>query len=88
MAVNWLEVALKMAEDARARLALNRKRLKEILAERANLQLTVQTETDRTLQPETAKSRPCFALQHPGRERGRSRRSLRLQSTVNSFAMD
>lgn len=34
MAVNWLEVAQKMAEDARAHLALNRKRLKEILAER------------------------------------------------------
>jgi len=25
MAVNWLEVAKKMAEDARAQLALNRK---------------------------------------------------------------
>ncbi len=36
MAVNWLEVAKKVAEDARAQLALNRKRLQEILAERAN----------------------------------------------------
>jgi hypothetical protein len=27
MAVKWLEVAKKMAEDARAQLALNRKRL-------------------------------------------------------------
>jgi hypothetical protein len=35
MAVNWLEVAKKMAEDARAQLAINRKRLQEILAERA-----------------------------------------------------
>jgi hypothetical protein len=35
MAVNWLEVAKKMAEDARAQLALNRKRLQEIRAERA-----------------------------------------------------
>jgi len=35
MAVNWLEVAKKMAEDARAQLALNRQRLQEILAERA-----------------------------------------------------
>jgi len=35
MAVNWLEVATKMAEDARAQLALDRKRLQEILAERA-----------------------------------------------------
>ena len=38
MAVNWLEVAKKMAEDARAQLALNRKRLQEILAERARKQ--------------------------------------------------
>jgi hypothetical protein len=38
MAVNWLEVAKKMAEDARAQLALNRKRLQEILAERARQQ--------------------------------------------------
>jgi len=38
MAVNWLEVARKMAEDARAQLALNRKRLQEILAERARQQ--------------------------------------------------
>ncbi len=33
MAANWLEIAQKMAEDARARLALNRERLKTILAE-------------------------------------------------------
>jgi hypothetical protein len=35
MVVDWLEVAKKMAEDARAQLALDRKRLQEILAERA-----------------------------------------------------
>ena len=34
MAVNWLELAQKMAEAARARVAADRKRLKEILAER------------------------------------------------------
>jgi hypothetical protein len=34
MAVNWLEVAQKMAESARARVAADRKRLREILAER------------------------------------------------------
>jgi hypothetical protein len=38
MAVNWVEVAKKMAEDARAQLAINRKRLREILAERAHQQ--------------------------------------------------
>jgi hypothetical protein len=38
MAVNWLEVARRMAEDTRAQLALNRKRLQEILAERARQQ--------------------------------------------------
>jgi hypothetical protein len=40
MAVNWLEVAKKMAEDARAQLAINRKRLREIVAERAPQQAT------------------------------------------------
>jgi hypothetical protein len=34
MAANWLEIAQKMAEDARVRLALNRERLNRILAER------------------------------------------------------
>jgi len=38
MAVNWLEIAKKMAEDARAQLAINRKRLQGILAERARQQ--------------------------------------------------
>jgi hypothetical protein len=43
MAVNWLEVAQKMAEAARARVAADRKRLKEILAERQKKQATVQS---------------------------------------------
>jgi len=38
MAVNWLEVAQKMAEAARARVAADRKRLREILAERQQKQ--------------------------------------------------
>ena len=38
MAIDWLEIAKKMAEDARAQLALNRKRLQEALAERARQQ--------------------------------------------------
>jgi predicted transcriptional regulator len=32
MAQDWLEIAQKMAESARARLAADRRRLKEILA--------------------------------------------------------
>jgi hypothetical protein len=31
MSVNWLKVAQKMAEDAREQLAINRKRLREII---------------------------------------------------------
>jgi hypothetical protein len=46
MAVNWLEVAKKMAEDARAQLALNRKRLQEILAERARQQSAQGSQTN------------------------------------------
>jgi hypothetical protein len=46
MAVNWLEVAKKMAEDAHAQLALNRKRLQEILAERARQQSPQGPQTD------------------------------------------
>lgn len=42
MAVNWLEIAQKMAEAARARVAADRKRLKEILAERQRKQAPVQ----------------------------------------------
>jgi hypothetical protein len=46
MAVNWLEVAKKMAEDARAQLAINRKRLREILAERARQQPAQEPHTN------------------------------------------
>ncbi len=46
MAVNWLEVAKKMAEDARTQLALNRKRLKEILADRASQQSAQEPRTN------------------------------------------
>jgi hypothetical protein len=34
MAVNWLELAQKMAQAARAGVAIERKRLQKILAER------------------------------------------------------
>jgi hypothetical protein len=34
MSVNWLKVAQKMAEDARAQLAINRQRLREIIEKR------------------------------------------------------
>jgi hypothetical protein len=46
MAVNWLEVAQKMAEDARAQLAINRKRLREILAERARQEARQESHTN------------------------------------------
>jgi hypothetical protein len=46
MAVNWIEVAKKMAEDARAQLAINRKRLREILAERARQQADQEPHTN------------------------------------------
>ena len=38
MAVNWLELAQKMAQAARAGVAIERKRLQEILAERRRKQ--------------------------------------------------
>jgi len=38
MAVNWLELAQKMAQAARAGVAIERKRLQEILAERRQKQ--------------------------------------------------
>ena len=46
MAVNWLAVAKKMAEDARAQLAINRQRLQQILAERARQQATEEPHTN------------------------------------------
>jgi hypothetical protein len=38
MAVNWIEFAQKMAQTARAGVAIERKRLQEILAERQRKQ--------------------------------------------------
>jgi hypothetical protein len=38
MAVNWLEFAQKMAQAARAGVAIERKRLQELLAERQRKQ--------------------------------------------------
>jgi hypothetical protein len=43
MAVNWIELAQKMAEAARARVAADRKRLREILGERQRKQAPVQS---------------------------------------------
>jgi hypothetical protein len=43
MAVNWIEVAQKMAETARARVAADRKRLREIIAERQQKQGPAQS---------------------------------------------
>lgn len=43
MAVNWIELAQKMAEAARARVAADRKRLREILAERQRKQAATQS---------------------------------------------
>jgi len=43
MAVNWIELAQKMAESARARVAADRKRLREILAERQRKQGPAQS---------------------------------------------
>jgi hypothetical protein len=42
MAVNWVELAQKMAEAARAQVAADRKRLQEILAERQRKQAPTQ----------------------------------------------
>jgi hypothetical protein len=41
--VNWIELAHKMAESARARVAADRKRLREILAERQRKQPPAQS---------------------------------------------
>jgi len=43
MAVNWIELAQKMAETARARVAADRKRLREIIAERQRKQGSAQS---------------------------------------------
>lgn len=47
MAVNWLELAQKMAEAARARVAADRKRLREILAERQQKQSSASSSRPR-----------------------------------------
>jgi hypothetical protein len=43
VAVNWIELVQKMAEAARARVAADRKRLREILAERQRKQGPAQS---------------------------------------------
>lgn len=43
MAENWLEIANKMAEAARAQLAADRRRLREILAKRERKQAPAQS---------------------------------------------
>jgi hypothetical protein len=46
MAQNWLEFAQKMAQAARAGVAIERKRLREILAERARQQAAQEPHTN------------------------------------------
>ena len=47
MAVNWLELAQKMAQAARAGVAVERKRLQEILAERQRKQQSQSSPSSR-----------------------------------------
>ena len=47
MAGKWLEIAQKMAQAARAGLAIERKRLSEILAERQRSQSASSGQTSR-----------------------------------------
>lgn len=46
MSLDWLKVAQKMAEDARAQLAINRQRLREIIEKRDQQQTTPQHSTN------------------------------------------
>jgi hypothetical protein len=46
MSVDWVEVARKMAEDARAQLAINRQCLREIIEKRDKQQTTQQHRTN------------------------------------------
>jgi hypothetical protein len=46
MSVDWLKVAQKMAEDARAQLAIDRQRLREIIEKRDQQQPTQQRPTN------------------------------------------
>jgi len=47
MAVNWIELAQKMAKAARAGVAIERKRLQEILAERQPKQQSQSSSSSR-----------------------------------------
>ncbi|HEX7424071.1 MAG TPA: hypothetical protein VF311_09350 [Terriglobales bacterium] len=47
MAGKWLEIAQKMAQAARAGLAIERKRLNEILAERQRKQIPPSSQSAR-----------------------------------------
>jgi hypothetical protein len=47
VAVNWLELAQKMAQAARAGVAVERKRLQEILAERQRKQQSQSSSSSR-----------------------------------------
>jgi len=47
MAVNWLEFAQKMAQAARAGVAIERKRLQELLAERQRKQQSQSSSSSR-----------------------------------------
>ncbi len=46
MSVDWLEIARKMAEDAREQLAINRQHLKEIIEKKRDRQQTQQHPTN------------------------------------------
>jgi len=46
MSENWLEIAQKMAEEAREQLAINRQRLREIIEKRDRQQTTRQHPTN------------------------------------------
>ncbi|MGA9391239.1 MAG: hypothetical protein WBV69_12405 [Candidatus Sulfotelmatobacter sp.] len=46
MAVNWIKVAQRMAEDAREQLAINRRRLREIIEKRDRQQTTQEHPTN------------------------------------------
>jgi len=47
MAGKWLEIAQKMAQDARAGLAIEKKRLNEILAERQRKRIPSSSQSSR-----------------------------------------
>jgi hypothetical protein len=53
---NWLAIALEMQQNARANLAIERKRLREILAQREGSEPTPQTSKSPTLSQHTRKN--------------------------------